>query len=106
MSTLSSTPLKRKLSMSSERPEVVITTKPPKKKVKTTTAEVVLVTTKKKSAPSKKPKAAPKEKPLATSEEFPDGYVYCHQCNKKRTPDSKCRHDKIVLLREAYLCHS
>jgi len=23
-------------------------------------------------------------KPLVTSEDFPDGFAYCHQCNKKR----------------------
>lgn len=75
--------LKRKLSVSDERPEVVITSKPPKKKTKTSsTAEVVQVATKKQSAP-KKPKAAV-IRPTLRDEQFPDGYFYCHQCNKKR----------------------
>ncbi|CAL1707212.1 unnamed protein product [Somion occarium] len=85
MSSLSSNSHKRKLSLNNERPEVVITSKPPPtKKVKTsaTGSQPKLPEQKADSAPPKKAKVS--EPSVLTSEEYPNGYCYCHQCNKKR----------------------
>ncbi|KAK7687001.1 hypothetical protein QCA50_009500 [Cerrena zonata] len=81
MSSLGSPSLKRKLSMSGVVPEVVITTMPPKKKAKTasTTTQVAQV------APKKKSRVPTGDPVVLYSEKYPEGYFYCHQCNKQHS---------------------
>ncbi|TFK53602.1 hypothetical protein OE88DRAFT_1676860 [Heliocybe sulcata] len=85
-SALRTSPRKRKLSTISSTnnaaPQMSGTSQPTPKKPKVTTASASGAGTK-----AKKPavaKTALKPQQSNANEEFPDGFFYCHQCNKKR----------------------
>ena len=53
---------------------------------------------KRKVASAKKPKAPTTSPADIPSEEYPHGYFYCHQCNRKRDRSGEYRHRLIPML--------